>query len=140
MFPLTQWSCSGPLFQILMGNVPLHVNATENNIECLVSGDLQVNYNNIHKVYSKPLLPLLLCRKCYSKLPYLFEKWLKVFWEPFIEPWQFEVNVIRKQEMSLSSSNLTDIHLKSSGHLNVNFTESLIEVRTSLNPLECLVL
>nr|XP_011467498.1 PREDICTED: uncharacterized protein LOC101298156 [Fragaria vesca subsp. vesca] len=94
-----RWSCSGPLFQILMGNVPLHVIATENNIECLVSGDLQVNYNNIHKV----------------------------FWEPFIEPWQFEVNVIRKQEMSLSSSNLTDIHLKSSGHLNVNFTESLIE-------------
>ncbi|XP_062008854.1 uncharacterized protein LOC133725578 isoform X1 [Rosa rugosa] len=94
-----RWSCSGPLFQLLLGNVLLHIIVTENNLEGLVSGDLQVNYNNIHKV----------------------------FWEPFIEPWQFEVNVIRKQEMSLSSSNLTDVHLKSAAHLNVNFTESLIE-------------
>ncbi|XP_050382411.1 uncharacterized protein LOC126799284 isoform X2 [Argentina anserina] len=94
-----RWSCSGPLFQILMGNILLLVNATDNKLECLVSGQLQVNYNNIHKV----------------------------FWEPFIEPWQCEVNVIRKEEMSLSSSNLTDIHLTSSAHLNVNFTESLVE-------------
>lgn len=53
---------------------------------------------------------------------------LKVFWEPFIEPWQFEINMIRKQEMSLNSSAMTNIHLQSRGHLSLNFTESLIEV------------
>ncbi|BFG24048.1 hypothetical protein CerSpe_103220 [Prunus speciosa] len=94
-----RWSCSGPLFQILMGNIFLHANMTQNNLKGSVNGDLQVNYNNIHKV----------------------------FWEPFIEPWKFEVDVIRKQEMSLNSSILTDINIKSTAHLNLNFTESLIE-------------
>ncbi|VVA31867.1 PREDICTED: vacuolar [Prunus dulcis] len=98
-----RWSCSGPLFQILMGNIFLHANMTQNNLKGSVNGDLQVNYNNIHKV----------------------------FWEPFIEPWKFEVDVIRKQEMSLNSSILTDINIKSTAHLNLNFTESLIEVLLS---------
>ncbi|ONI15169.1 hypothetical protein PRUPE_3G028500 [Prunus persica] len=106
-----RWSCSGPLFQILMGNIFLHANMTQNNLKGSVNGDLQVNYNNIHKV----------------------------FWEPFIEPWKFEVDVIRKQEMSLNSSILTDINIKSTAHLNLNFTESLIEVllsNASSMPLE----
>ncbi|KAM1717129.1 hypothetical protein COP2_025269 [Malus domestica] len=94
-----RWSCSGPLFQILMGNILFCGNVTQKNLEGSVSGDLQVNYNNIHKV----------------------------FWEPFVEPWKFEVDVIRKQGMSLNSSMLTDVNLKSPAHLNLNFTESLIE-------------
>jgi hypothetical protein len=55
---------------------------------------------------------------------------LKVLWEPFIEPWQFQMAVIRKNEMSalLNSFITTDIQLKSTGQLNLNFTESLIEV------------
>ena len=53
-----------------------------------------------------------------------------MLWEPFIEPWQFQMVVIRKNEMSalLNSFIMTDIQLKSIGQLNLNFTESLIEV------------
>ncbi|KAF3432303.1 hypothetical protein FNV43_RR27043 [Rhamnella rubrinervis] len=94
-----RWSCSGPLFDILVRNILLHVYATKNNLEGSVTGEIQVSYNNIHKV----------------------------FWEPFIEPWQFEMNMIRKQEMSLNSSAMINIHLQSRGHLCLNFTESLIE-------------
>ncbi|XP_048318354.2 uncharacterized protein LOC107405745 isoform X2 [Ziziphus jujuba] len=94
-----RWSCSGPLFDILVRNILLHVNVTENSLDGSVTGEVQVNYNNIHKV----------------------------FWEPFIEPWQFEINMTRKQEMSLNNSAVTEIHLQSSGQLSLNFTESLIE-------------
>lgn len=56
---------------------------------------------------------------------------LKVFWEPFIEPWNFTINVTRKQESSslLNSSVLTDVHLVSSSHLNLNLTEPFTEVK-----------
>ncbi|KAM3684567.1 hypothetical protein ACJW31_11G053600 [Castanea mollissima] len=97
-----RWSCSGPLMEILLRNFALHAKVTENNIEGSVTAEFQVNYNNIHKV----------------------------LWEPFIEPWQFQMVVIRKNEMSalLNSFIMTDIQLKSIGQLNLNFTESLIEV------------
>lgn len=52
----------------------------------------------------------------------------KVFWEPFIEPWQLEIGMTRKQELSLNSSIVTDLHLKSIEQLNLDFTEPLIEV------------
>ncbi|EXB26144.1 Putative vacuolar protein sorting-associated protein 13C [Morus notabilis] len=94
-----RWSCSGPLFEILVRNIVLYINMMESYLEGLVSGEFQVSYNNIHKV----------------------------FWEPFIEPWQFEINVTRKQEMSLNSSIMTDIQLKSTAQLNLNVTEPLIE-------------
>ncbi|KAF3943895.1 hypothetical protein CMV_029587, partial [Castanea mollissima] len=96
-----RWSCSGPLMEILLRNFALHAKVTENNIEGSVTAEFQVNYNNIHKV----------------------------LWEPFIEPWQFQMVVIRKNEMSalLNSFIMTDIQLKSIGQLNLNFTESLIE-------------
>ncbi|KAL5574177.1 hypothetical protein UlMin_023774 [Ulmus minor] len=93
------WSSSGPLFEILVRNILLLGNTMDNYLEGSAMGDIQVNYNNIHKV----------------------------FWESFIEPWQFEINVTRKQEMSLNSSNTTDIHLRSTAQLNLNFTEPLIE-------------
>lgn len=46
-----KWSCSGPLFDILVRNILLHVNVTENNLEGSLTGEIQVSYNNIHKVY-----------------------------------------------------------------------------------------
>ncbi|KAE8077724.1 hypothetical protein FH972_016258 [Carpinus fangiana] len=96
-----RWSCGGPLLEILLRNIILHANVTENNIEGSVAAEFQVNYNNIHKV----------------------------LWEPFIEPWKFQMAVIRKNEMSalLNSFITTDIQLKSTGQLNLNFTESVIE-------------
>uniref|UniRef100_A0A2P2MK19 Uncharacterized protein LOC105135080 isoform X1 n=1 Tax=Rhizophora mucronata TaxID=61149 RepID=A0A2P2MK19_RHIMU len=96
-----RWTCGGPLLEILLGNVLLLSMMTENSIKCSVDSNLDINYNNIHKV----------------------------LWEPFVEPWKFQINVIRKQETTalLSSSMITDIHLSSTAQLNLNFTESLIE-------------
>lgn len=55
---------------------------------------------------------------------------LKVSWEPFIEPWQFLLTLVRDQEMSVlpNRSLSTDIVLKSTSQLNINITESLVEV------------
>ena len=66
----------------------------------------------------------------YAHCWFIWLQWLQVLWEPFIEPWQFQMVVIRKNEMSalLNSFIMTDIQLKSIGQLNLNFTESLIEV------------
>ncbi|XP_062110985.1 uncharacterized protein LOC133822610 isoform X2 [Humulus lupulus] len=94
-----RWSCSGPLFEIFVRNMVLNGKMMESYIESLVTGEIQMNYNNIHKV----------------------------FWEPFIEPWQFEINVARKQEMSLNNTMVTDIHLNSLAQLNLNVTEPVIE-------------
>ncbi|XP_022765514.1 uncharacterized protein LOC111310374 isoform X3 [Durio zibethinus] len=96
-----RWSSSGPLLEILLRNFLLRANMTQNGMESAVACDLQVNYNNIHKV----------------------------FWEPFLEPWKFEMEIIRKQELNalLDNSIITDIHLVSTGQLNFNFTEPLIE-------------
>lgn len=46
-----KWSCSGPLFDILVRNILLHVNVNENNLDGSVTGEVQASYNNIHKVY-----------------------------------------------------------------------------------------
>ncbi|XP_057987743.1 uncharacterized protein LOC110642362 isoform X2 [Hevea brasiliensis] len=96
-----RWSCGGPLLEILMRNILLHAIMTENDVESSVTSDLEVNYNNIHKV----------------------------LWEPFIEPWKFQINMIRRHKMStlLNSSIITDIYLTSTAPLNLNLTESLIE-------------
>ncbi|XVE86346.1 hypothetical protein DITRI_Ditri18aG0027900 [Diplodiscus trichospermus] len=96
-----RWNCSGPLLEILLRNFLLCGSMTQNSLESAVSCDLQVNYNNIHKV----------------------------FWEPFLEPWKFEMEITRKQELNalLDNSIVTDIHLVSTGQLNFNFTEPLIE-------------
>lgn len=103
-------------------------------MECSVNGDLQVNYNNIEKVYLIKILSryiplyrfnyfaLTLCLLCYAKF--------KVSWEPFIEPWQFLLTLVREQEMTVlpNRSVSTNIVLKSTTQLNINITESLVEV------------
>ncbi|KAL7225811.1 hypothetical protein ACSBR1_021051 [Camellia fascicularis] len=96
-----RWSSKGPLLEILMRNLLWHVHMAENKLEGSVAGDLQINYNNIHKV----------------------------LWEPFVEPWKFRLNITRVHEKSalLNSAFMTDIHLTSTAQLNLNVTESLIE-------------
>ncbi|XP_038879510.1 uncharacterized protein LOC120071354 isoform X2 [Benincasa hispida] len=96
-----RWSCCRPLLEILMRNILLRASMTRDTMEDFITGELSMNYNNIQKV----------------------------FWEPFVEPWNFTINVTRKQESSslLNSSVLTDVHLVSSSQLNLNLTESLTE-------------
>ncbi|XP_043712275.1 uncharacterized protein LOC122661037 [Telopea speciosissima] len=97
-----RWICNGPLLVILVRNLLLHAYITNDNMETSVSGDLRVNYNNIDKV----------------------------MWEPFVEPWKFQLNIIRKNEQSalLNTSFITNFHLMSTTQLNLNLTEPLIEV------------
>ncbi|KAI4331783.1 hypothetical protein L6164_016738 [Bauhinia variegata] len=96
-----RWSCSGPQLEILLRNIVLHANVIGKHMECSVVGDLHANYNNIEKVS----------------------------WEPFIEPWQFLLTLIREQDMSLLLDNsvITDIIIKSTTQLNLNITESFVE-------------
>ncbi|KAJ8775429.1 hypothetical protein K2173_023194 [Erythroxylum novogranatense] len=96
-----RWSSRGPLLEILLRNIELHIVATPNSIECSTGSHLEVNYNNIHKV----------------------------LWEPFVEPWIFQIDIKKKKEMTafLSSSDATEMNLTSTAKLNLNFTESLIE-------------
>ncbi|CAI9097127.1 OLC1v1033463C2 [Oldenlandia corymbosa var. corymbosa] len=97
-----KWSSCGPLVEILITNMLVHSNITDCEMEGSVGGDLLVNYNNIDKV----------------------------LWEPFVEPWEFLLSISRKYDKSsvLSSTIMTHIHLKSAKQLNLNITESLIEV------------
>lgn len=55
---------------------------------------------------------------------------LKVLWEPFIEPWNFDIKLSRKFEANalLNNAGLTEVIVASSNQLNVNLTESLFEV------------
>ncbi|XP_022855282.1 putative vacuolar protein sorting-associated protein 13D [Olea europaea var. sylvestris] len=71
-------------------------------IEGTIGCELQVNYNNIEKV----------------------------LWEPFVEPWKVLSSMSRKHDESalLNSAMMTDIHLESTAQLNLNITESLVEV------------
>ncbi|KAL7619219.1 hypothetical protein Lser_V15G00548 [Lactuca serriola] len=86
----------------LMGSLLFHGIITANVMEGSVDSELQVNYNNIHKV----------------------------LWEPFLEPWKFQVSLRREQGKSALQNNpvMTDFHLESTMNLNINVTESLIEV------------
>lgn len=58
-------------------------------------------------------------------------QYLQVMWEPFIEPWSFQVKLIRKYAGNalLDASAITDVYLKSTNQLNLNITEPLIEVK-----------
>ncbi|KAK0593757.1 hypothetical protein LWI29_035407 [Acer saccharum] len=96
-----RWSCSGHLLEILICNFMLHTSVTESSMDGSVTSELKVNYNNIRKVS----------------------------WEPFIEPWKFQINMTRKHEMTtlLNSSFITDIDLTATAQLNLNLTESLVE-------------
>lgn len=51
-------------------------------------------------------------------------------WEPFLEPWSFELNMTRKYEgYILNGYAVTDVYLKSTKLLNFNITEPLVEVQ-----------
>ncbi|XP_065855428.1 uncharacterized protein [Euphorbia lathyris] len=96
-----RWSCGIPLLEILMRNFFLHVVNAGSSLESRMASDLEVNYNNFQKVV----------------------------WEPFLEPWKFQISLFRRHKMStlLNSSIITDINLSSTAPLNLNVTESLIE-------------
>ncbi|ESR43047.1 hypothetical protein CICLE_v100108862mg, partial [Citrus x clementina] len=96
-----RWSCSGHLLEFLLRNIVLHTSVTKSSMEFSVASELQVKYSNIRKVS----------------------------WEPFVEPWKFQITMTRKHEMTalLNSSFVTDIDLIATTQLNLNFTESLVE-------------
>ncbi|KAK6160539.1 hypothetical protein DH2020_003920 [Rehmannia glutinosa] len=75
---------------------------TEDEIDGSIGCDLQVNYYSIDKV----------------------------LWEPFVEPWKFQLSMTRKQDERalFSGAIMTDINLESKTHLNLNLNESIIEV------------
>ncbi|KAL2927751.1 putative vacuolar protein sorting-associated protein 13A [Bienertia sinuspersici] len=95
-------SCNGPLIEIYLRNLHVKAILIENTTKFFIVGDLLVNYNNIHKV----------------------------LWEPFLEPWSFEVNMIRNHDTNalLDGGIITDIQLESTTQLNLNITTSLCEV------------
>ncbi|KVH90901.1 hypothetical protein Ccrd_007067 [Cynara cardunculus var. scolymus] len=111
-----KWSSNGPLLEILMGSLLFHGIITENIMEGSVDSELQVNYNNIHKVKYLLKHPVILV--------------LLVLWEPFLEPWKFQVSLRREHGKSAlqNSPLMTDVHLESAKNLNINVTESFIEV------------
>jgi len=47
---LMQWSCNGPLMELLMRNLRIEMSLLQKTINFSTEGDLFVNYNNIHKV------------------------------------------------------------------------------------------
>ncbi|KAM3303588.1 putative protein isoform X1 [Capsicum chacoense] len=96
-----KWSSSGPLLELLMTNLLLHSTVTGNEMEGLMKCEVEVNYNNIDMVS----------------------------WEPFLEPWEIQLSIRRNDDRSLLSSDITsNLHIKSTTQLNLNLTESLIEV------------
>ncbi|XP_031475875.1 uncharacterized protein LOC116247732 isoform X3 [Nymphaea colorata] len=97
-----RWSCSGPVMEILTRNLFVRANHDHEILKASVEGDLLVNYNNIHKVA----------------------------WEPFVEPWSFNLMLVRKLEKDglVQTLSGTEVHLTSTAHLNINVTESLFEV------------
>ncbi|XP_057532669.1 uncharacterized protein LOC130810577 isoform X2 [Amaranthus tricolor] len=99
---LTDWICNGPLIELLMMNLRITTMIVKNTIEFSSNGDLHVNYNNIHKV----------------------------LWEPFLEPWSFQVIMVRNygKNASLDNGIITDVHLESTNQLNINITKSMCEV------------
>lgn len=96
-----RWSYHGPILEILMKNMLVQSKQTEDVLEASAIADLLANYNNIDKV----------------------------MWEPFIEPWCFQLNLVRKcvGNALLTASATTDVSLNSTQQLNLNITEPLIE-------------
>ncbi|CAL9110355.1 unnamed protein product [Musa acuminata var. zebrina] len=101
-----RWSYHGPILETLMKNMLIQFNRTEDVTEGSAVADLLINYNNIDKV----------------------------MWEPFLEPWSFELNMTRKYEgYILNGYAVTDVYLKSTKLLNFNITEPLVEAIFRLN-------
>ncbi|XP_057796881.1 intermembrane lipid transfer protein VPS13 isoform X2 [Salvia miltiorrhiza] len=100
---LNDWKTSnGPLLEFLVRNSIFWSTVTEDGIEGSLGCDLQVNYYNIDKV----------------------------LWEPFLEPWKFQLSMSRKEdERALFNGTITtDINLESKTHLNLNLNEPIVEV------------
>lgn len=97
-----KWSSAGPLLEILMGNLLFGYIMTESETDGSLGGDLQANYKNMEKV----------------------------FWEPLVEPWKFNLRLSRKNDNSslLNGGIMTLIHLNSKSQLNLNLSESMIEI------------
>ncbi|GAB4836767.1 hypothetical protein Ancab_001679 [Ancistrocladus abbreviatus] len=97
-----RWGCNGPLVELVLRNLLCESNITGNSIQGSVVGDLLVNYSNIRKAS----------------------------WEPFVEPWNFQVLIARKRDRTalLGSATMNDIYVISTAQLNLNFTEPLLEV------------
>ncbi|MFS8005994.1 putative vacuolar protein sorting-associated protein [Helianthus anomalus] len=97
-----KWSSNGSLLEVFMGSMLFRGIITDNLMEGTIESELQVNYNNIHKV----------------------------LWEPFLEPWKFQVSLRREHGKSAleNSAVMTDVHLESAMNLNINITESFTEV------------
>ncbi|WOK94697.1 hypothetical protein Cni_G03402 [Canna indica] len=101
-----RWSYHGPILETLIKNMLVQFKQTEDIIEGSVVADLLVNYNNIDKV----------------------------MWEPFLEPWSFELKLTRENAGHiLDRYTVTDAYLKSTKVLNLNITEPLIEAIFRLN-------
>uniref|UniRef100_A0A7N0U003 Vacuolar protein sorting-associated protein 13 VPS13 adaptor binding domain-containing protein n=1 Tax=Kalanchoe fedtschenkoi TaxID=63787 RepID=A0A7N0U003_KALFE len=96
-----RWSCNGPLFEILLKNLVLCSSTSGATSEVSITCDLQVNYNNIHKVV----------------------------WEPLVELSKFHVKIIRKGESDVlvDSGKTIDICIESTTQVNLNFTETAFE-------------
>ncbi|KAL5726588.1 hypothetical protein ACHQM5_009620 [Ranunculus cassubicifolius] len=97
--------CNGAVLEVLFSNSVLHSDIIGSAMEASLDSDLLVNYFNIEKVA----------------------------WEPFIETWNFLLNMTKAHSAPLNASVVTDIHLKSAAQLNVNLTEHIIEVIFRLN-------
>ncbi|KAK1306903.1 hypothetical protein QJS10_CPA10g00690 [Acorus calamus] len=96
-----RWHSSDPILEILMRNIAAKASKMENVFECSILGDLLGSYNNFQKI----------------------------MWEPFVEPWSFQLNLVRTQDQNviLSGPTVTDIHIQSAVQLNLNLTEPFLE-------------
>ncbi|KAL6580643.1 hypothetical protein OROMI_008667 [Orobanche minor] len=101
---LTDWkrTPNGPLLEFLVRNPNIWSTVTDDEIDGSVECEFQMNYYSVDKV----------------------------LWEPFIEPWKFQLSISRKQDLRalFSGATMTDITVESKTHLNLNLNESIIEV------------
>ncbi|KAL7090722.1 hypothetical protein ACP275_12G059000 [Erythranthe tilingii] len=108
---LTDWkgNSNGPLLEFLLRNSYFWSTVIEDEIEGSVGCDFQVNYYSIDKV----------------------------LWEPFLEPWKFQLSMSRKQDENalFSGAMMSDINLESKTNLNLNLNESIIEVVSRANEM-----
>ncbi|XP_020578400.1 uncharacterized protein LOC110023361 isoform X2 [Phalaenopsis equestris] len=94
-------SFHGPILEILIKNMVIQSNQTMDSLEGSGFSDLVINYNNIDKV----------------------------MWEPFVEPWNVQFSLVRKEggNIHLSQSATTNFCMDSTHQLKLNITEPLIE-------------
>ncbi|KAJ1693233.1 hypothetical protein LUZ63_009931 [Rhynchospora breviuscula] len=103
-----RWSYHGPIMEAFLKNVTMQVEQMDSKTEASMCVDLLINYNNIDKV----------------------------MWEPFVEPWSFHSNFVRKVAGGVTRTYATtDVHLKSLKELNINITEPLIEALFRVNSM-----